>query len=189
MLIEDGTGSGKTAKVDGENQLSTRAITQIEAQHVNEEEGNAYILFSPLTPDDQNPSADEGSPCIFYIKNTSDNDLIITEVRMWAEAAEYIDIYFNQSGTPVGGNTATPVNMNLNSGKVADGTFLGADRITGMSGGTLFDRLRVPADDVDHIYTWPAAIIIPKNNILTIYAGNGGIPTEASVFFYYHGEV
>jgi len=105
---------------------------------------------------------------------------------MWADEAEYIDIYFKQIGTPIGGNNATPINMNLNSGKQATGTFLGAARITGMSGGTLFDRLRIPADDKDHVFKWAPTIIIPKNNILTIYAGNGGILTEASLTFYYH---
>ena len=105
---------------------------------------------------------------------------------MWAEENEYIDIYFNQTGIPVGGNTSTPINMNLNSGKQAIGTFLGADRITGMSGGTRFDRLRIPADNADHTFIWASTIIIPLNNILTVYAGNGGILTEASISFYYH---
>ena len=187
MLLEDGTGSGRTAKVDAENKLETRAVTEAEAQHVNSKEGEAYILFSPISSDNQNPSADLGPPCIFYIKNTNDTNLIIPEVRMWAEENEYIDIYLNQIGTPIDGNTATPVNMNLNSGKQATGTFLEGARITGMSGGVFFDRLRIAADDADHVFKWEPTIIIPKNNILTIYAGNGGILTEATVIFYYHG--
>jgi hypothetical protein len=186
LLIEDGTGSGKTVKVDGENKLATKATIELQAQHVNGDEGEAYMLFSAITSDNPDPSAENTSPCIFYMKNTSNEDLVITHVRIWVEEVEYMDIYFNQSGTPVGGNTATPVNMNLNSGQVATGIFLGANRITGMSGGTFFDRLRIPADDTDHEFSWPATIIVPKNNILTIYAGNGGILTEASVFFYYH---
>ena len=76
--------------------------------------------------------------------------------------------------------------MNLDSGKVADGTFLKASRITGMSGGTFFDRLRIPADDSDHNFMWAETMIIPKNKILTTYAGNGGIPIEASISFHYH---
>lgn len=186
MLIEDGRGTGYTAGVNTENRLRTIAITESIAQHANNDEGDAYTLFSPILSDNQNPSADQLSPCIFYIKNTSESNLIITDVRMWAEENEYIDIYINQTGTPVGGNAATPVNMNLNSGKQAAGIFLGAARITGMSGGTLFDRLRVPADNADHPFMWASAIIIPKNNVLTVYAGNSGILTETSISFYYH---
>jgi len=186
MLLEDGTGSGRTVKIDEENRMTVMATTEVEAAHVNNDEGEAYTLFSPILSDDLDPSLELESPCIFYIKNTSEKNLVITSVRMWAETAEYLDIYFNQEGVPVGGHLATPVNMNLNSGKQAAGVFLGSDRITGMSGGTWFDRMRIPADDGDHIFEWEPTIIIPKNNVLTVYAGIGGILTEASVTFYYH---
>ncbi len=185
-MIQDGTGSGRTAKVDKDNKITTRAVTESEAEHINFADGEAYTLFLPITSDNLNPSAALSSPCIFYIKNTNEKNLIITDIRMWAESPEYLDIYFNQIGTPVGGNTTTPTNMNLNSGKAADGTFLEASRITGMSGGTLFDRLRIPADDSNHNFVWAETIIIPKNKIITVYTGNGGIPIETSISFYFH---
>jgi len=186
MQIEDGTGSGKTVKVNDENRLQSDCITIDRSKHTNISHGDAYTLFSSINSSNVNPSADIESPCIFYIKNTNELDLIITEVRMWAQENEYIDIYIKQTGTPVGGNAVTPINMNLNSGRQATGTFLAASRITGMSGGTFFDRLRVSADNQDHTFKWEPTIIIPKNNILTCYAGNGSILTETSLTFYYH---
>ena len=186
MILDDGTGSGKSAKIDIENKLGTRSVTESEAEHINFANGEAYTLFFPITSDNLNPSAALSSPCILYLKDTSEKNIVITDIRMWAESPEYLDIYFNQIGTPVNGGTITPTNMNLNSGKTADGIFLGADRITGMSGGALFDRLRVPADNSDHAFIWAETIIIPKNKILTIYAGNGGVPIEASISFYFH---
>ncbi len=186
MILDDGTGSGKSAKIDMENKLETRSVTESEAEHINFTDGEAYTLFFPITSDNLNPSIDLSSPCILYLKNTNEKNLIITDIRMWAEFPEYLDIYFNQIGIPVRGSTITPTNMNLNSGKAADGIFLGANRITEMSGGALFDRLRVPADNSDHAFIWAETIIVPKNKILTIYAGNGGIPIEASISFYFH---
>jgi len=188
MLIEDGQGSGRTVGITSEHRIKSECITLSMPEHTNILEGNTYTLFSPITPDGANPSAGIESPCFFYFKNTNNINMIITQIRVWAESNEYLDIYFGQEGTPVNGNTATPTNMNLSSGKIADGTFLGGTRITGMSGGIHFDRLRIPADDQDHTYSWKPGIVIPKNNIITIYAGNGGIATEASITFYYHEE-
>jgi hypothetical protein len=168
--------------------MHTTAVVMSKGQHTNEVEGTAYTLLAIVTPDGADPSASLGVPCIFYLKNTSDANLVITDVRTWAESAEYIDVYFNQTGTPIGGNEATPINMNLSSGKQASGVFLGSSRITGMSGGNLFDRLRVQADDGDHLFTWEEGIIMPKNTILTVYAGTGGISIETSISFYYHPE-
>jgi hypothetical protein len=186
VLIEDGTGSGKTVKIDNENHMHVSSVSSTEGAFVNREHGNAYIIFGAITGDKQNPSDDLTSPCVFYIKNTSDDDMIITDIRLWVEEVEYVDIYINQVGTPIGGIEFLPTNMNLNSGKEASGVFLGSPRITGITGGTMFDRLRCPADDGDHNFTWDENIIVPKNNLITMYLGNGGILVEGSVSLYYH---
>ena len=50
--------------------------------------------------------------------------------------SEIIKVLGKTVGTPVGGNTATPSNLNLGSGKTATGTFQTANEITGLSGGS-----------------------------------------------------
>lgn len=187
MLIEDGTGSGFTVKVDAENRLRAYSVIETEALHVNEEEGQAYEMLALVTPDSVNPSVDIIETCFFYLKNSSDTDMVLSEFRIWVESNEYINLYLNQSGTPVNGNTNTPTNMNAGSGNLASGTFLTGTNITGMDGGTLIDRFRIPADNADHNFSWPSSIIIPKNNIITLITTTGGIPLEVSLSFYYHG--
>jgi len=184
VLIEDGTGSGRTAKVDSENKLVVRATTETEIHHINREESEAYEVYFGISPNSSNPSVDS-TQYFAYIKNTSNDGLVIAEMRVWVEQAEYIDIYFNTIGSPIGTTDITPVNMNLASGHTANGDFKQGLDITGLSGGVFFDRIRIPADDDDHIRSWPSLILIPKNNIVTFQAGSGGIPIELSIAFYY----
>jgi len=48
------------------------------------------------------------------------------------------------------------------------------------------DRLRIPANNSTILVELEPHIIIPKNNILTVYAGNGNIPVELSLIIFYH---
>jgi len=186
MLLEDGTGSGRTAKINNEYKLTTESICIDAAHHANHDHKQAYELLVFQTPATPNPSIDLENACFCYLKNSSNNDLIIKEIKCYAFANEYIDIYIKQIGTPINGINSTPVNMNLSSSNLAEGTFLIGTSITGMTGGSLVNRLRIPADNNDHKTTWSCDIIIPKNNIITLYAGNGGNPIELSIQFYFH---
>ena len=189
MLIEDGTGSGRTGRITVENRVAVDSISIPMAHHVNQYHGLAFEMYTSQTPVGTNPSADTEVGSFIYIKNSNDLPITLLEVRVWAESAEYIDIYLNDTGSPVDTTTVTPINMNLASGNTASGTFLSGNNITGLTKGTLFDRLRIPADNNDHVRRWPSDLIIPKNNVLTFYAGNGSIPIEVSIQFYYHGKI
>lgn len=186
MLIEDGTGSGYTAKVGSDNKLRTYSVIESEAHHENEDNKQAFLVFSIITPNNPNPSAGETSPTFFYMKNESSKNLMITEIEYWVESNEYVDIYINPAEDPVGGTSITPINMNFGSGNQATGIFLQGTEITGITGGTFLDRTRIPGDGSNHFHSWDAKLILPKNNVLTLRAGNGGIPMEVMVEFYYH---
>lgn len=187
MNILDGTGTGYVAKVDKNNNLRTFSITKTQPVWTNETFGLSYTMLAFITPEVQNPSISGlSSTCFAYMKNTSDNNMILTDIRMWVEnSAEGFDMYLNHSGAPVGGTKTAPINMNLGSGKTASGTFLIGTDITGLSGGMLFDRLRIPADDDDHPTIWTSNLILPKNNIITLHAMTGGQEVEASISFHY----
>ncbi len=189
MQITDGTGTNYAVKIDKENKLRTHSVTETQAHWANEDFGLAYMMLAFVTPDTPDPSASDymGDTCFAYMKNTDDKDMIVDEIRMWVEAAtEAFDIYLNKSGIPVGGTDVTPININLGSGNTASGTFQTGTNITGLTGGILFDRLRVPSDNNDHIASWPAKLIVPKNNILSFYAQDGGQAIEFSISFHYH---
>lgn len=159
------------------------------AHHVNQYHGQAFEMLVVQTPIEANPSAATGAGCFAYIKNLHLLPITLLEIRAWVESPEYIDLYINDTGTPVGGAVATPINMNFGSGNTADGIFVVGNNITGLTQGTQIDRLRIAADDNDHVFRWPSNFLIPRNNVLTLYGGSGGIPIEASIQFYYHGKI
>lgn len=189
MLIEDGTGSGRTARITLENRIASDSIAIPMTQHVNQYHGRSYQIYTAQTPSVLNPSDLTTNGCIMYIKNTDDLDMTILEVRIWVESNEYVDMYASDTGTPTDGTTITPVNMNLGSGNSAAGTFLVGTDINGLTRGTLIDRLRVPADNSDHNFQWKSNIILPKNDRLSFYVGTGEIPIEITMAFYYHGKI
>lgn len=164
----------------------TKSVVETQIHHINQANGDAYQVFIGVTPDINNPSADpDGTQYFFYMKNTNDHDLVINQIRIWVESVEYIDMYFKTEGSPIGGSNLTPVNMNLGSGITAVGTFQQGTNLTGLSGGIFYDRLRIPADDNDHLLQWPSMIIISKNEVMAFQAGNGGVRIEMSIALYH----
>jgi hypothetical protein len=185
IQIEDGTGSGKTAKINSENRLLTYSIVETEPQHTNEEEGRVFRALAFVTPSIVNPSI-ETETSFFYMKNGSTDHLRIYKIKFWVENNEIIDIYANKSGTPVGGIEVVPVNANFGSGIQAEGTFLKGSDITGLSGGTLIGRIRVPADYNTHEADFESTLILPKNNNIVLSTPTGGSDIEIIAVFYYH---
>ena len=185
IQIEDGTGSGKTVKVNDENRLLTYSVIETEPQHCNEEEGRVFRALAFITPNIVNPSI-ETETCFFYIKNGSTDHLRIYKIKFWVENNEIIDIYINKSGSPVGGIEVVPSNANFGSGNQAEGTFLKGNDLTGLSGGTLIGRVRVSADHNTHEVNFDATLILPKNNTLVLSTPTGGNDIEMITAFYYH---
>lgn len=105
--LRDGTGTGSLAKVDSENRLYTRATTEGMIGHVNHEEGKSYTLIVAKTPTG-------AGDCFCYIKNTSDEDLCINSLKLYAATSETIQIKVNDKGTAAGGTAIVPVNRNTN---------------------------------------------------------------------------
>jgi|GEM_PF-6661962 len=76
MILEDGTGTGSRLKIDSENRMWARVITESEAQHASEE-GDAYNINTGIM-------LVTGSTTIagLYIKNTETRNLIIEAVAV-----------------------------------------------------------------------------------------------------------
>lgn len=179
LEIKDGTGSGSLAKVDNSNRLATSSIVQTENHRINRE-GNAYVVYADITPTGAGDT-------FMYIKNTSnDSDMIINWYRIWSGTnADAIDIYLNEEGTPAGTTVITPVNSNAGSSNQADGEFYEGVNITGLSGGLLFDRLRLAGNGEDVLGEYPGDIVLKKGNVLTLRALTGTFPLEVTLSFFY----
>jgi len=177
MKLDDGGGSGTSAIVTSEGRLETYSVIEPESLHVNEEEGQTYSAVTSRTP---SGAAD----CFLYIKNNSDEDLIICCMRLWTASAESVQVKLGDTGTATSGNTLTPVNRNGGSGNLASATVEDGVDITGLSGGSVVDE--VFGSTTMNTYEWSSGLIVPKNRTASFYAVTGGVALKATVAFYFH---
>jgi hypothetical protein len=115
MNITDGTGGGKSAAVDNENRLTVAATMQTLHSHSSEDEGNAYIWTAT-----QDLAADK---CLIWLRNDStDMALLIAKIIVSPAAACQFEVWVGSNVTTEAGTTVTGVNLNLQSGHVAEAT-------------------------------------------------------------------
>lgn len=84
-FIEDGTGSGKLAKVDSDNRLQTFTVSQerLEEQLI---EGNSYYVSAGAV-DFLGGSTGTTEYVMFEFKNTTTNDLMVVSPQVWISPA------------------------------------------------------------------------------------------------------
>lgn len=162
MKIQDATGTSKWAKVDEENRIVTRSIASPLDEHINEKTGKVWSLpFENVTP----TGADD---FIFYITNTGDKSLRITDIRISAGTAATQVKVEKVTGTPSGGTTLTPVSRNLGRAATPSATIETGSDITGItSQGTLFYIQCDTVDREEHLRT-SSNIIITKGSAVAL---------------------
>ena len=149
----------------------------------------AFSFITQQTPSYDDPSTSSGDVCFAYIKNTDNIDMCLEEIGIrlgGTSQTEIIKVLGNTTGTPVGGNPITPANLNLGSGKEADGTFQAGSEITGLSGGTELHRIYMGSSDTSTDFNFGQDIIVPKNNIITLWATNLSTEIDIVLLFNYH---
>ena len=190
MLIEDGTGSGRTAAVNEDNKLEVVAVTATSEHFANHQNGLAFNACIEQMPIAADPS-DSTRSCIFYMKNTSEVDVTIegVDIRLGDSGLEdVIEIVGRDTGTPVGGTTVTPVNLNLGSGNPAEGVFLEGSNITGLSGGEVLQKIWIKSNGTNS-YNFNQDIIVPKNRIITVYSRLSVGELDVTISFNYHPTI
>lgn len=192
MLLEDGTGSGRTAGVNRDNKLEVVAVTSTTEHNTNHHDGLAFNICAEVVPVASDPSGGETRSCILYIKNTAETDMTFEgiDVRLGDSGLEdVIEIVGRDNeGSPIGGATATPVNLNLGSGNTAEGVFLKGSNIAGISGGEILQKIWVTSNGTKS-YNFNQDIIVPKNRILTIYSRNSVGELDITLSFNYHPTI
>ena len=136
-IIEDGTGSGKWAKVNLNNRLLAQVITESEADHAAEVGDRYNINTGDITLTSANESG------VFYIKNNEDDDLIVPSLIFNLGASTggsgdwLASVYRNPTaGTVVSDASAVSMNANMNFGS---NKTLVVDAYKGGEGKTLTD--------------------------------------------------
>jgi hypothetical protein len=178
MIIYSGTGNGKyAAKVDNENRLKTLAHSMNFDRHSNEE-GKYWTVYAAVT------SIVGAGDYFFYLKNTGEKDLLITDIRVSSTAATKL-IYEHVSGTPtyVGATSVTPTNNQLGNSKAPDATVNWDTNITGLtSEGVLGFEKCATADTLYHLRK-SSGYIIPQGQAFAIQrvAASGDIDLWVSL--------
>ena len=166
MKIEDGTGSGKLAKVDSENRLRTSSVTETEALHAAEE-GRGYNINTGFI-------SVIGNASLIYLKNNGDSDVVLASiiVGLFNGITHSDDPYFTITRNPTGGDiisdaTAVEANVNRNFGSSATLTVnVYKGKVGGtITGGTNFGKLQLnPA--TRNFYG--VEIVIPKGSSIAL---------------------
>ena len=174
MILRDPkTGTGQSVTTGG--MAINKAICQTITEHSNQHEEESYSAVMSVTPTG-------AGDCFFYIINDSDIEAVVTSLKLYAAAAETVQVKIRDTGT-VGGThaTLTPVNRHAGSGKIADVTCESGVDITGLSGGDIVDEL--VAGTVMYRWQWQSGLIIPKNRMVSLYAVTGAIAIKATLGF------
>lgn len=141
-VIQDGTGKGYFARIDDENRLFVRAVSDTTIIHESGQ-GNAWNINT------QNVSVSAaGENALLYFKNNATNDAVITNVFIGigtgtgtATDNALIRCYTNPTGGTLisGGGAVTVVNRRIGSGRTFNYTVL-----SGSSGSTITGQAATP---------------------------------------------
>lgn len=133
VTVKDGTGTGKLAKVGGDNRLHTESVTAAESLQAAKE-SDAYNINTGLI-------SITGDATLVYVKNNEDKDLIIEAIALgsFEGITHSDDPYITIVRNPTGGDLildATAVSMNQNRNFGSANT-LSVDAYKGKVSGTL----------------------------------------------------
>ena len=111
MILQGGTGNGYSAKVDSENKLHTRAVTQLEVAHTSIDEGLAFMWTA---------TADWGADknALWLRNDDTEKKLVIEKIIVSPAASCQFEMGVG-TGNTVAGTAVVGVNMNRPSGRVA----------------------------------------------------------------------
>jgi hypothetical protein len=181
MIIEDGSGTGRKAKVSLENQLQVDAVTKTLMAHASLLEQSAFsLVFSQIS----NGGAGD---CILYMKNLDIKPLIISQLWASVTVADTIFARYGMTGTPSGGTTPVPVNLNTGSAATANGLFHQHTVIGGLAGGTVMFRSYFTANAISQRLYFDDAFVLTQNGVWTLHVTTAAANTvSGQVLFFFH---
>ena len=139
-IIEDGTGSGRKAEVNAENELVVRAITEAEIEHASGKLGSAYVWDS-LEKDI------DATDTMLFVKNTGDVPLILDRVAVNGSNVVCTWTYHIGSATTTPtGTSVIGVNMNRKFASDLAEAIAFSDE-TAVSDGDLVGRVKTAIDE------------------------------------------
>lgn len=193
VLIDDGTGTGKRAKVNDQNQIETRATQHSEAHFVSENAGEAFFSSTAQTSTSTLTFLTTETGDAIHIKNTGSVNLTISAIILNASAAGGVaSIVKNKIEGTITQNTTVIAN-NLNFGSAKSATTVvdvwdetNGDGIQGLTGGDVLTSLTIPPAAV--VINTDGTIVIPQGQRLTVNFNNitgGTIEVSVGLRYYF----
>lgn len=176
MKIVDGTGTGKRVKVDDDNRFYTNSVSQSIEHFTNFFKGRSYSAVIQQTPTG-------ASDYFFYMENTGSLPIVIEGFSYRVASAESIDVKIGVSGTPAGGATASVTNLNSNSSKSPTGTYQTGNDITGLSNGSVAERIYLTSTETKN-YNFEQDVVIAQGGTFALSANTGGVQLDLNLHFY-----
>lgn len=164
MRIQGGNNPHSTASVDARGRLATAAVTQPD-DNVANEDGRSWSAYFSVAPD--------AGEHFFYLANTGDNDLKITDIRASSSAANTLS-YEAVTGSPVlsGEEVVQVTSRNLASSAPALATVSAGTSMAGLTAdGVLFFE-ELPVANKREKLSATSNIIIPKGKAIAFRALN-----------------
>lgn len=179
MLLKDGTGSGKSARVNAKNRLDVTAAILTQRALTAVLDGQTYTWTTSW-------SAATGNEVI-YIKNTSkDKLLFIDKVTINSVNDGYWEL-FEVTGT-ASGTSITGKNTNLTSSNVAAAEAFGEAAVTGITLGDRIDLMRLNAGNRSDMNLQDVLILGFNSAIALEYTGATGL-VDVIITGYFEIEV
>jgi hypothetical protein len=185
----EGASNGVHANVTEDGRLKVNSIIVTEEHHANHVNNSAYnVTFSQ--------SASAVDDCIFYMQNTDSTDMIVEGITLGFKNAGSVDaeiyVKLGNTGTRNSAVDVTPVNLNVGSGKTADGIFQYGPDLNGgvaeLTDGSEIERFIFPnvQDLQTNHFNFQQDVILPKNTTLTIWVTDPDATFYVTLPFYYH---
>ena len=178
LQIEDGTGTGKKVKVDESFRILTQAEVTTKDQDLNERTGKVWSAsfenISPTGTDD----------FIFYLKNTGDNDVQVSDFRLSSETAATQAVIVGVSGTPSSGNDIIPVSRTVGSSATPSVTVQSGVNITGLTSDGVIFYMQCSSVGQQYRLSTSSKIIIEKGKAIGIYIETSTASVTGVVSFY-----
>lgn len=182
-VIQDGTGTGYFARVDSENRLDVRAVSDATIIHESGQ-GNAWNINT------QNVSVSSaGENALLYFKNNSSQDAVVASLFIGigtgtgtATDNALIRAYANPTGGTLisGGGAVTVVNRRIGSGRTFNYTVL-----SGSSGSTITGQAATPilyqTQTASSRVAGDVNLTVPKGQSIALTVDLKGI--SANVYF------
>lgn len=176
-IIKDGSGSGKTLRVNVENRASVDSVSRTIGQHINEVYQKHFSLaFDAIDP----TGADD---YFIYLKNTGTKNIHVTKFRVRSTVAGSVELH-RVTGTASSGTAISPTNLYLGNSNTPTMTAETDPNFTGLTQAGIIEYVRLDTVDKDYVEEIPEHIIIPPGQALAFLwdAATGALSGNIEIY-------